>query len=148
MTGRRRDVHGPVTGGAHVALAPSLDRLVGAHSVAEVLLLRVLGADRCAEFVIEAFLREVTLLFCDPLLQSEVRRDDERGHGRLPSAGAFTRDSTLFLAGALSSSGLDEPAPRDIEALEPSRVVSMKQVANVRAVLVRDDAPAVDLLPS
>jgi len=24
----------------------------------------------------------------------------------------------------------------------------MKQVANVRAVLVRDDAPAVDLLPS
>src|SRR5207245_11707894 len=108
----------------------------------------VLGAARCAAFVIEACLREGTLLFCDPLLQSEVRRDDERGHGRLPSAGAFTRDSTLFLAGALSSSGLDEPAPRDIEALEPSRVVSMKQVANVRAVLVRDDAPAVDLLPS
>ena len=106
VTGRRRHVHGPVTGGAHVALAPSLDRLVGAHPVAEVLLLRVLGADRGAEFVLEAFLREVPLLLSDPLLQSEVRRDDERGHGRLPPAGAFTRDSTLFLAGALSPSGL------------------------------------------
>src|SRR5204862_70946 len=80
-----------------------------------------------------ASLREVTLLFCDPLLQSEVRRDDERGHGRLPSAGALTRDSTLFLAGALSSSGLHDPAPRDIQALEPSRVLSMNQFATERA---------------
>jgi len=79
-----------VTGGAHIALAPSLDRLVGAHPVTEVLLRGVLRADRSAEFVVEPFLDEVVLLFRDPLLQPEMRRDNELGDGRLPSAGAFT----------------------------------------------------------
>src|SRR5262249_1519740 len=103
MTGRRGDVHRPMTHGAHVALAPPLDRLVSANPVAEMLLRRVLRADRGAEFVVEPHIHEVPLLFGDPLLQPEVRRDDESGHRELPPAGACTRDSTLRRAAVSSA---------------------------------------------
>src|SRR5215510_10729889 len=84
MAGRGRDVDGPVTGRAHVALAPSPDRMIGPDPIAEMLLPGVPRADGRAEFVVEAFLREIALFFRDPFLQPEVRRDDELGHGGPP----------------------------------------------------------------
>src|SRR5215813_3079039 len=83
MAGRGRDVDGPVTGGAHVALAPSCDRLIGPDAIAEMLLPGVLRADGRTKFVVETLLGEIALFFGNPFLQPEVRRDDELGHGRL-----------------------------------------------------------------
>ncbi len=80
VPGRRRHVHGPVTGAAHVACPAPLERLVGADRVAEVMLLRIPRFERGAELVIEAFRREIALLLGDPFLEAHVRGNDELRH--------------------------------------------------------------------
>ena len=71
------------------ARAAPLEGLVGADLVAEVVV-RVPSVDvTVAELVVEPLGREIALLLGDPLVQPEVRRDDEPGHWPPPWLGGF-----------------------------------------------------------
>ncbi len=89
MPARGGDVHGPVARARDVRLAAFLERLKGADLVALVVDLAAGGLHLLAEFVVQTFILEVALLLRDPLLQAEVRLDDELlvshdvGHRRL-----------------------------------------------------------------
>src|SRR3954469_12417251 len=75
------DVHGPVTGAADVRLTPLLEALVGADLVREGMrLLEVLPFPDAAELVFEPHRLEVPLLLGNPLVQPEMRADDELAH--------------------------------------------------------------------
>ena len=80
------DPDGPVAGAAHVGVAAGLERLHGADAVALVVVRAVRRLHLLAEHVVEPFVLEVALLLGDPLLQAEVRLDDELflGHGLSP----------------------------------------------------------------
>src|SRR6185503_20654318 len=81
---RCRDVYRPVAGAGDIGLAALLDRLEGADLVALDVVGAAAGADELLELVVEALGAEVALLLGDPLLQTEMRLDDELGHCALP----------------------------------------------------------------
>src|SRR3954469_16993912 len=71
----------PMTGAADVGLAPLLEALVGADLVRRgVGLVEIPALPDAMELVVEACLLEVPLLLGDPLVQPEVRTDDELAH--------------------------------------------------------------------
>ena len=80
MASAGRHVDRPVAGAGDVGLAALLDRLEGADLVALDVMGAAAGADELLELVIEALGAEVALLLGDPLLQAEMRLDDELGH--------------------------------------------------------------------
>ena len=84
MAVRGGDIDGPVAGAAHVGGAAFLERLERADLVALVVVLAVAGAHQLAEFVVETFVGEIALLVGDPLLEAEVRLDDELAHVSSP----------------------------------------------------------------
>ena len=74
-----------MAGAGDVGLASLLDRLEGAGLAGRDVMRPAAGADELLELVVEALVAEVALLLGDPLLQAEMRLDDELGHGVLPS---------------------------------------------------------------
>src|SRR5437868_15384472 len=76
----RRHRHRPVAGAAHVGLAALLDALERARG-ALVVMLAGGRADQLTELVVQSFGAEVAFLLGHPLLQAEVRFDDELAHG-------------------------------------------------------------------
>ena len=95
MARRRGDPDRPVACTAHVGLPARLERLVGADLVALVVDRAVRRLHQLAEDVVEPLLREVALLLGHPLLQAEVRLDDESRHvtllARIRAAGIRAR---------------------------------------------------------
>src|SRR5579863_162353 len=69
---------------AHVGGAAFFVELVSTHFVAQIVPLAVLRDDLIAEFVIQAFGREIALLFRHPFLQTHMGRYDELGHAKSP----------------------------------------------------------------
>src|SRR5262245_61834132 len=79
-------VHCPVAGAAHALVAALLEALVGAVLVRRLVgLADVVLPPAIAEDVLEALGAEIALLLGHPLLQAEMRRDDELAHGRCSS---------------------------------------------------------------
>src|SRR3954463_362470 len=75
------DVHGPVAGAADVRLTPLFEALVGADLVRERMrLFEILPFPDAAELVLEPHCLEVPLLLGNPLVQPEMRADDELAH--------------------------------------------------------------------
>ena len=79
-----RHVHRPVAGAGDIGLTPLLDRLEGACLAGLDVMRPAAGADELLELVVETLVAEVALLLGDPLLQAEMRLDDELGHALLP----------------------------------------------------------------
>ena len=71
------DVHRPVAGAGDVRLPPALEGLHRADLVAKLLRRAIARLNELAEHIVEPFVLEVALLLRDPLLQAEVRLDDE-----------------------------------------------------------------------
>src|SRR6185312_12627263 len=84
LAGRRRHADGPMTGATDGRLAPALERLVGADLVAAIVMLAVTRTDLLVKHVVQAFIGEVASGVRHPLLQAEMRFDDEGSHGRPP----------------------------------------------------------------
>src|SRR5690242_21802974 len=83
-----------MAGGADVAGAALLERLVGADLVAQVVHLALLRRGLLAKLVVEPLRGEITLLLGYPFVQPEMRGDNEPGHCDL--LGVFLRaDATL-----------------------------------------------------
>jgi hypothetical protein len=70
-----------VAGAADIGAAALFEGLVGADALAaHVVVLPAGRADLFAKLVVEAFGGEIPLLLGNPLLQPEMRLDDEFGH--------------------------------------------------------------------
>src|SRR5215831_655617 len=69
MTDRGGDVDRPVAGAADVRISPSLDRLIGANLVAEVVDPLGWVRELIAEFVVKPLTVEITLVARYPLVQ-------------------------------------------------------------------------------
>ena len=77
------DIHGPVAGAAHIGGAAFFECLIGAHFVAKIVSLSVLGDNLVAELVVEPFGGEIAFFLRHPLLQAHMGRYDELGHANL-----------------------------------------------------------------
>src|SRR5690606_31575770 len=81
---RRRHADRPVARTADIRRPALLERLEGADPVALVMDLAVGRLHQLTELILEAFRLEVALLLGHPLLQPEVRLDDEFRHSSSP----------------------------------------------------------------
>src|SRR5215469_9553871 len=85
MTDRGGDIDRPVAGAADVGISPSLDRLIGANLVAEVVDPLGWGRELIAEFVVKPLAVEIPLVARYPLVQPHMRGDNKLGHVRSSS---------------------------------------------------------------
>src|SRR5215468_9478724 len=81
------DVDGPMAGATDVGRAAVFERLEGADPVALVVNPALGRLDHLLEDVLEAFVAEIAFFLRDPFLKSEMRLDDELGHGCRPRRG-------------------------------------------------------------
>ena len=87
VPGRGGDPDGPVAGAADIGAAARFERLVGAGPPPAHVVVPPAGrADVLAELVVEALGHEIALFLGYPLLQPEMRLDDEFGHAFPPVA--------------------------------------------------------------
>src|ERR1700722_18222828 len=84
MAARCGDVHGPMASAGNVGLAAFLDVLERAVMPRRRVMSAVRGADELLEFVVEAFVAKIPLLFRYPFLQPEMRLNLELRHGADP----------------------------------------------------------------
>ena len=86
VTPRGRHVHRPMAGAGDVCLAALLDALKCSDLASRLVVRAAAGAHELLELVVKAFGAEIALLLGDPLLQTEMRLDDELGHSHSPFA--------------------------------------------------------------
>jgi hypothetical protein len=91
MAPRCRHVYGAMAGTGNVCLAALLDALERSDLASRLVMRATSSADELLELVVEAFRAEIPLLLSDPLLQTEMRLDDELGQ----RYGIKTADASL-----------------------------------------------------